>query len=106
MQSLTKHNYSDTSDEIFESLLKKPGFLLERIITNGQTTPRGEWLCQARSEFVLMVKGSASLLFKENGGLVQLQPGDYIIIGQNKSHRVESVSQDEETIWLALHFDE
>ncbi len=53
---------------------------------------------------MILLKGSAVLLFKENDDFINLKPGDYINIPRYKEHRVESTDKEVETIWLAIQY--
>jgi cupin 2 domain-containing protein len=90
--------------EIIEILLKAPGFHLERIITKGQATPMGQWYDQETHEWVVLLSGSAGLLFEGETQARVLRPGDYLLIPAHLRHRVEWTDPDQETVWLALHF--
>lgn len=97
---------SDHSDqERFETLLQTNGFRLELIISTGQATPPGQWYDQDRSEWVMLVSGSAGLIFEGETAVLALRPGDHLLIPARRKHRVEWTSPDEPTVWLALHFD-
>ncbi len=91
-------------DEIFETLLKTDHSKLERIISSGQATPPGEWYDQPTNEWVILLKGSAGLLFEGNKEVIVLHPGDYVHISAHQRHRVEWTDREQETIWLALHY--
>jgi len=95
---------ANLEDEYFENILKNKNFSLERIITEGQTTPRGRWLCEDTNEWVLLVSGSAKLMFKSDGHIQALIPGDHLIIPTGTYHRVEWTDPDVKTVWLALHY--
>jgi len=89
--------------ELFETLCTFGGAKLERIISQGQITPPGEWYDQAQDEWVLLVQGQAHLRF-ENGKIQELQTGDWLLIPAHHRHRVEYTSSQPVCIWLALHF--
>jgi len=92
--------------EIFETLLESGSFKLERIISSGQATPKGEWLCQELDEWVILLSGKAGLRFEDEECILDLFPGDYIHIPANKRHRVDRTDKNQKTIWLALHYKE
>lgn len=96
---------ADTSDELFETLLQRQGIRVERIVSNGHATPKGEWYDQSWDEWVLLLAGSASLQIEGEPELKQLNPGVAIMIPAHCRHRVEATDQQEPTIWLALHLD-
>ena len=52
-------------------------------------------------EWVVLLKGSATLLIAEEGS-VDLGAGDYLLIPAHVRHRVERTSED--AVWLAVHF--
>lgn len=90
--------------EAFETLIEQPKFLLERIVSQGQTTPPGQWFDQDRDEWVVLLTGSATIRFETEDVQVALWPGDYLRIPAHCRHRVERTDADQPTIWLALHF--
>ena len=94
----------DKSEEIFETIIENEHLKLERIISSGQSTPPGEWYDQDRSEWVVLLTGSASILFETENETIDMKPGDYVHIPAHIKHRVEKTSSKTETIWLALHF--
>ena len=89
-------------EEVFEPLLERDGLRLERIISKGQVTPRGEWYDQEQDEWVMVLAGAARLLIEGEGEL-SLERGDSIFLPAHKRHRVTWTAPDRETIWLALH---
>ena len=88
--------------EVFDELHSSEDFLIERIISAGQSTPEGKWLEQDRDEWVVLLDGNARISF-EGGDEVELNKGDYIFIPANTHHRVESTSSKPECLWLAVH---
>ena len=51
----------ETKDEVFTELLSRPGARIERIVSNGQSTPVDTPFNQDHDEWVLLLRGSASL---------------------------------------------
>lgn len=90
--------------ELFETLLKTDTFRLERIISSGQATPPGEWYDQDSPEWVVLLKGSAGLVFEGEKDVCLLHPGDYLHINAHQRHRVEWTEAGQATVWLALHY--
>jgi cupin 2 domain-containing protein len=93
-----------TTEEIFETLLKTDHFKLERIISMGQATPSGEWYDQDGNEWVMLLSGSAGLLFEGSEEVLVMKPGDYVYIPARQRHRVEWTDASQKTVWLALHY--
>jgi len=88
--------------ELIETLAVSPDVRIERIVSAGHASPEGFWYDQEQDEWVLLVSGSAVLAFEDK--LVELKPGDHLLIPSHQRHRVESTSPTEKTIWLAVHF--
>ncbi len=91
-------------DEVFETLLSRPGFRLERIISHGHATPEGEWYNQPQDEWVALLAGSAGLLIRGEVQPRTMKPGDYVYLPAHCEHRIEWTASGEHTVWLALHF--
>jgi cupin 2 domain-containing protein len=94
-----------TTTEIFEKLLTTPHFTLERIVSTGQATPPDEWYDQDKEEWVILLSGSAGLVFAGEEQVLNLRPGDYVQIPAHKRHRVAWTDSYTPTVWLALHYD-
>ncbi len=92
-------------EEYFEEILSTEDFFLERIISEGQITPIGTWLCEDTNEWVILLSGSAKIQFKLSGSTLSLHPGDHFTIPAGTYHRVEWTDPNAKTVWLAMHFD-
>lgn len=88
--------------EIVETLLERPGSRIERIVSTGQATPAGEWYDQPGDEWVALLAGRATLRFADDE-LVDLGPGDWLLIPAHTRHRVEATSAEPPCVWLAVH---
>ncbi|GBD54025.1 cupin domain-containing protein [Microcystis aeruginosa NIES-298] len=89
--------------EILEILAQSQAIRLERIISTGQTTPRGQWYDQSEFEWVILLQGFAEISY-EDGNKVNLQAGDYLLIPPHQKHRVEFTSNNPPCIWLAIYY--
>lgn len=89
--------------EQFDALLAAPGLRVERIVSTGQATPKGQWLAQDQGEWVIVLWGAASLLFDGEVEPVRLGAGDYLHIPAGTRHRVEWTDPKVTTVWLAVH---
>ena len=103
-ENIFSQSLDSTADEIFEVLLETAHFKLERIISSGQAKLPGEWLEEETREWVILLSGSATLLFEGDSGGNRLGPGDYVYIPAHQKHRVESTDVKQKTVWLALHY--
>jgi cupin 2 domain-containing protein len=92
-------------EETSEALLHTRYFRLERIVSSGQITPPGEWYDQKTNEWVVLLSGSAGLLFEGETELCLMHPGDYVHIPAHRRHRVEWTDPEQKTVWLALHYE-
>ena len=91
------------SAEVFEVLVQSKDVKIERIISKGHKSPDTGWYDQEQNEWVLVLKGNASICF-EDETMIELNVGDYINISAHSKHRVISTSAITETIWLAIHY--
>ena len=90
-------------EELFETLAKSRTVKIERIVSRGHSSPQSGWYDQDWHEWVIVLRGSASILF-EDGKVVDLEEGGYLEIGAHMKHRVIRTSDRPETVWLAVHF--
>lgn len=89
--------------EIFQTLARGKGFKIERIVSKGQATPKGKWLCSKADEWVTLLQGEAQLLFKGARAPLDLSVGDTVFICANAGHRVTWTHPRQKTVWLAVH---
>lgn len=93
-------------EECFEVLLSlsgsesSGGVVIERIVSNGKSSPEGFWYDQLHTEWVMVLKGSA-LIAIEGEDLRPMLPGEWCLFLPHCRHRVEEVSED--CVWLAIH---
>jgi cupin 2 domain-containing protein len=92
------------NDEIFEDIVKGQYIRIERIVSYGHSSPESGWYDQVENEWVIVLKGSGSLLF-ENGDKFVLSQGDYLDIPAHTKHKVMWTSPNEPTIWLAVFYN-
>ena len=89
--------------ETFELLAAGGDTRIERIISRGQSSPGSGWYDQSRSEWVIVLRGSA-LVEYQSGEEFRLEEGSYLDIPAGTAHRVAWTDPDRETIWLAVHY--
>jgi len=90
--------------EAVDAIVQSGPVRIERIVSNGQATPAGEWFDQGQDEWVLLLSGSAGLLFDGEQTPRQLGPGDHTLIPAGCRHRVAWTDPDMQTVWLTVHF--
>ena len=91
-------------EELFQEILKTEDIKVERIVSKGHSSADGYWYDQEENEWVILLKGSAGLLFEGHEKVVVLRPGDYINIPSHTKHRVEWTDPDMVTVWLAFYY--
>jgi cupin 2 domain-containing protein len=91
-------------EEICETLAESGRVRIERIVSYGQVTPEGTWYDQERDEWVLLLAGSAELLFDDAQEPQRLVATDYVLIPAHCRHRVTWTDPTVKTVWLAIHF--
>ncbi len=91
--------------EAFSEIFARPGLKIERIISQGQASPPGFWYDQVWNEWVIVLKGSATLQFEDEPATRALGEGDYVFIPAGKRHRVAWTDPQQPTVWLAVHFE-
>lgn len=91
--------------EVIETLLEDDSLRIERIVSEGQATPPGQWFDQETDEWVVLLQGSAGLLFEGEPEIAVMRPGDYVFIPAHRRHRVEWTDSTQKTVWLAAHIE-
>jgi len=73
---------------------------VERIVSHSYQSPMDFWYDQPESEWVVVLRGEATLEF-EGGAIVEMREGDHVMIPSHVKHRVHRTG--EQTVWLAVH---
>lgn len=94
---------SKLQEEISQTVAESGAVRIERIVSDGHATPRGEWYDQGWDEWVLLVSGGAALLFDDGAPPMVMKPGDHVMIPAGCRHRVERTDSGQKTVWLAVH---
>lgn len=89
--------------ELFQDIVKADDIRIERIISQGHSSPDHGWYDQDENEWVIVLQGSGTLIF-EDGSSATLQKGDYINIPAHKRHKVSWTDPDNITVWLAVSY--
>lgn len=92
-------------NELMEILASGSGeFKIERIVSRGHSSPADFWYEEKTSEWVMVLQGEGRIRLEEPEQDLVLQRGDWIEIPPMVRHRVEATSENEDTIWLAVHW--
>ncbi|HUK42374.1 MAG TPA: cupin domain-containing protein [Candidatus Acidoferrales bacterium] len=82
------------------TLFENSAVQIERIVSHSYSSPEDFWYDQPEPEWVMVMRGAATLEF-EDGQLLEMKAGDHVTIPSHAKHRVQQT--DPETIWLAVH---
>ncbi|MCV6588554.1 MAG: cupin domain-containing protein [Marinobacterium sp.] len=93
----------ELAEEQFLDLLKTDSLRIERILSNGQSSPKTGWYDQSEHEWVLVLQGAGTLEF-EQGESVTLCAGDSLNIPAHCRHRVSWTDPKQITVWLAVFY--
>jgi cupin 2 domain-containing protein len=91
------------SDELFDTLLSRDTIKIERIVSEGHSSPVNDWYDQIQDEWIILLEGQATLQYKSHCSLIFLNPGDHLFIPAHTQHRVHWTTPETQTIWLAIH---
>jgi len=95
---------SNLTEEVFDELLRAENIRIERIVSQGHTSPETGWYDQEDNEWVLVLEGAGTILFAEDEQQVTLRKGDYLHIPAHARHKVIWTDPEELTVWLAVHY--
>jgi cupin 2 domain-containing protein len=103
----TGNVFDDVADRLdgeqVVELLSTGDVRIERIVSTGQASAPGFWYDQNWAEWVMLLAGSAGLLFEGEAEPRPLKPGDYIHIDAHRRHRIAWTDPAQPTVWLAIH---
>ena len=99
------NEFPDTlPEEVFSTLLASGPIRIERILSKGHTSPETGWYDQSEHEWVILLKGAATLVFEGKESQVELKAGDYLLINAHEKHRVHWTHPNDISVWLAVFF--
>lgn len=93
---------SNLPQELYTTLLAGSGVTIERIVSQGHSSPADFWYDQQQHEWVILLAGEAKLQFEDH--TLHLKVGDYVNIRAHVKHRVAWTTPEQPTIWLALFY--
>ncbi len=93
-----------TPEEFFEVIAENfsRASRIERIVSQGHTSPENFWYDQSEYEFVAVLQGRAEIKFENEN--IKMLPGDWIIIPPHEKHRVTYTSTEPPCVWLAVFY--
>ncbi len=93
---------SELKDELFEDIISSNSIKIERIISDGHTSPKKGWYKSSQNEWVIVLQGKAILELEKKS--IELNVGDYFNIEADTKHKVSYTSKSEKTIWLTIYY--
>lgn len=96
----------DLPEELFEVLAEGKGVKIERIVSRGHSTDPDFWYDQDQSEWVIVLRGEARLRFEGEEEPLHMVEGSHVNIPAHVRHRVEWTSEEQDTVWLAVFYDQ
>jgi cupin 2 domain-containing protein len=107
-EMMTGNLFADVACELpreqIVELLSAANVRIERIVSTGHASALDEWYDQDRAEWVLLLAGSAGLIFEGETAPLVLEPGSYVQIDAHVRHRVAWTDPSVPTVWLAIHY--
>lgn len=95
---------ADMPEEIIDTLVASNTVRIERIVSRGHCSAPGYWYDQDQHEWVVLLKGTASIRFADEQETRHLVAGDYLHIPAHVRHRVEATDHNDDCIWLAIFY--
>ena len=92
-------------EELTRVLASAETWRLLLIASNGYRSPDDAWMDQSDHEWVLVLRGSACVALQNPDRIVDLSPGDHLLLQPHQRHRVERTDPAPGTLWLAFHWD-
>ncbi len=93
---------NELKDELFEDIVSTDSLKIERIVSQGHTSPKKGWYESKQNEWVIVLQGKAILELEKKS--IELKVGDYFNILANTKHKVSYTSMSEKTVWLAIYY--
>ena len=103
MTNLFSQIPSDLPKELMENLVVSNSIRIERILSQGHSSPKQGWYDQKENEWVTVLKGHGTIEF-ESGRICTLTEGDCMEIKAHEKHKVLSTAPDKVTVWLAVFY--
>ncbi len=97
---------SQLPDELLSIVHCGRGVRIERIVSQGQSSPEGFWYDQDEDEWVIVLEGNAAVEFEGDAQPAELERGSYLHIPAHVRHRVARTDPDRKTFWLAIHYQD
>lgn len=101
--SIFKDIPKELHEELFDELLLSKNMRIERIVSQGHSSPEDGWYDQNEHEWVILIDGEATISFVDSKD-VTLKSGEYLNIPAHMKHRVSWSKPEYKTVWLAIFY--
>jgi cupin 2 domain-containing protein len=91
-------------EELLDIIATGKNVRIERIVSQGHSSPASGWYDQQQHEWVIVLQGEAVVCY-ESGEQYRLKPGSYLDIPAHTRHKVKWTDPQVKTIWLAVHYN-
>lgn len=91
------------SKELLEVIAQHGNTRIERIVSQGHTSPDSGWYDQDQPEWVIVLQGEAVIAYA-TGEEVRLTAGDHVAIPAHVRHKVKWTAPGMQTVWLAVFY--
>lgn len=89
-------------EEVVQTLQRGPDWRLQTIHSSDAASPQGFWYDQEEHEWLVVLRGSATIRLEGPEELRDLSVGDSLYLEPHRRHRVERTDPDPGTLWLVL----
>ena len=103
-ENLLSAPVADAGQEQHKRIQQGPGWHLDLISSNAFSNAADDWFDQTSHEWVLVLRGSATLELQDPYERRDLSVGDHLYLHPHRRHRLERTDPDPGTLWLALHW--
>ncbi|WP_320676522.1 Nif11 domain/cupin domain-containing protein [Prochlorococcus sp. MIT 1300] len=105
IEGLIKSCRRQKGDESKHIIHQGDTWRLELVQSFAASSPQGFWYDQLEHEWILLLRGSATIKFKDPELLLELNVGDQLHLPPHRLHRVERTDPLPGTLWLTLFWE-
>lgn len=87
--------------ECVSELFSGKGFRLERTVSKGHVTPKGQWCREPFDKWLAVIEGEGEIMY-EDMSVDLLRRGDHVLIPADTRYRVTMTSHSPECVWLSV----
>ncbi len=96
---------TEMPQEMTSTLVDGENVRIERIVSKGHISAADFWYDQDQFEWVVILRGNATIQFEEGSRFVFMEIGGSVLLEPHQRHRVSYTDPQGPTVWLAVFFD-